>query len=249
MFDESQKEVNVSDATSSSETETEVVVAPESEVKTEEVSSEEKAQEKVSQESSETTIDYEALLKQEREKVERAKNIAHFEREKRKQLQKVLHSKVTEEETDGVPETEVDLKSVARAEVETVLEAWKREEKSETISELLDEISDNEHEKELIKLKYENELKPTGFSRSAIKNDLFNAKLIVNRPHLESQLLEKAKAQAKKSIAEKSSLLQSASKSGGVGRQPPQSDEPSMSAKEKELLSWAKKAADRYSNR
>jgi hypothetical protein len=203
---------------------------------TEEVSEEQKQNQ--TEETQETTeekpeIDYKAELAKAEEKAKRAKEIAQWERSKRKQLQKQESTEVEEQS-----ETDIDSK----------LAELRREQAQDMIDDELDSITPNEDEKKLIQKIYESRITPTGYTRRAIKEDLALAKIIANRPLYEKQLVEKAKAQAKKELEEERSMV-GASSGTSSGRRSPSAPQKVLSEAENKWNAFIEKAKARAERR
>ena len=112
-----------------------------------------------------TEIDYEAELKREMSKKDR--KIVELKRENR-----ALKSQKEEDEGD---DEEVD-----EDPIETAKQEIRKEFVAETVEEILSILTKNPKEQELIQYHYENTIKQTGVSRSAIQKDLQRARLIAN---------------------------------------------------------------------
>lgn len=121
----------------------------------------------------------------------------------------------------GETSSDPDIETIVKKTTETVLDGFKREQQTEMFEEILGNLTDNADEREAIRLAYQEELKPSGFSRNAIQNDLKKALAIVNLPKLESQLRQKVEGEVKKNFAE--ARQRSEGTSGTSGRRPPDS--------------------------
>jgi hypothetical protein len=146
-----------------------------------------KNQEEVKEESNESPeIDYKAELervKVEKEKLEEvARRQAGALREERK-----LRKQEPEGDEDVVAKvvTELDKRRIA-----------------EDIDATLESLVENEDERELVRHVYETSIKSTGSSRSAIRRDLENARLLANR----AKFVAQAEKKVKQEIAEKKAI-------------------------------------------
>jgi hypothetical protein len=179
---------------------------------TSEESTEESSEESTEEESQEPSIDYKALAEKRLEAIKRMD----------KTYKEVKKTKDDDsgESTPSEAKPDLDISDIVKQQTNAAIEAYKRESAADVIDTALEDLTDNIDERDLIKLVYEHEIKPSGFSKSAITTDLKKAMAIANLPKLEAQLIKKAEQKAKKSEAE-SQQMKSASASGGVGRKPP----------------------------
>lgn len=176
-------------------------------------------------------IDYEAELAKYKAKAEREEATRKYERAERKRLEKELEAKSSEETVEVETETP-DLDAI----VERKLDSIRRAERQDFIDEKLEELSDNPTERELVKQIYEQRLKPTGFSKKAIGQDLEEAFLIANRTRLETIAFQKAKEKVRSGMAQEKAMLNQASTGGSVGREPPEAT-PNYNSTEMKWLS------------
>lgn len=205
-------------------------------VKKNSTASEEKPKEEVKVEAetpkpelkSEAVIDYEAELAKYKAKAEREEATRKYERAERKRLEKELESK-TEEFVEV--DKQVDLDTIVERKLETI----RKQEREDVIDDLLLELSDNPHERELVRTVYQERIRPTGYSKMSIKNDLEEAMLIANRSRLESIAFQKAKEKVRTSMAQEKAMLNSASTGGSVGRDQPEAT-PSYNSNEMRWL-------------
>jgi len=174
-------------------------------------------------------IDYKAEAEAYKAKLEHANQIA----EKRLEAIKRLQSSKYERAEDEDEEDTDDPRQVVRKE----LESWKRSQLQDSIESELEAMTDDPHERELVKLVYENEIKQTGFTKRAIQSDLKKALAIANLPKLEAQMRNRIKAEVAKSSAQDATMSTGAV-SGGSGRAPLQKKEPPMSAGEKAFMDF-----------
>lgn len=144
---------------------------------------ENQADETATQGSDEETneIDYEAELIKERERREKAeKKIVEMKREAKQE---------GEEDEDDLINRRID---------ERVNLALK-DNSTDTVEGELQDITDNDKERELIKFHYENSIRQSGYTKAAIRQDLERAKLIANEAKIRkenSELKEALKAKA-----------------------------------------------------
>lgn len=196
----------------------------------EEVKTEQPSQDVPVETKPEATIDYEAELAKYKAKAEREESVRKFERAERKRLEKELETRSTEENVEVEPQADLDTL------VERKLETIRRQEREDVIDDILSDLSDNQHERDLIKAVYENRLRPTGWSKKAIREDLEEARIIANRSRLETLALQKAKEKVRSDIAKEKAMTDSASTGSSIGRQPPES-QPSFNQNEMKWLS------------
>ncbi len=166
---------------------------------------------------SEPAEDYKARAEQYRKQAEERL-------EALKRIQKSKYSRQDEEESESTDEEETAPTAVRRE-----LETWKREQASDTIEDVLNSLSDNPDERDLVRLVYENDIKQTGLTRKQIETDLKKALAIANLPKFEAQVRERTRAEVSKSQAEDKAMT-SGSVSSGSGRQPLRSKEPPKTA-------------------
>lgn len=194
----------------------------------------------------EIEIDYKAELEKAKSALEREKQVREWERAERHKVQEALRritspqpasSKETPQSVQATPVkgddlSEADLVSL----VDQRFEALKRSQVSDFIQDLLPDLSDDQSEQELIRHIYENEIRPSGYSRKSVEADLRKAYLIANAKRLEEIAFRKAKAKVRAEVAQEKALSGSASR-GVVGREPPAPAAPNYSEFEKKLLS------------
>lgn len=188
-----------------------------------------------SNEATPSSIDYKAEAEAYKAKLEREKQIADERLEAIKRLQQSKYERKDDEDEDEDP------RHVVRKE----LESWKRSQLQDVLDAELESISDDPHERELVKLVYENEIKQTGLSKKAIQSDLKKALAIANLPKLEAQMRGRIKAEVTKSSAQDTAMSAGAV-SGGSGRAPLQKKEPPMSAGEKAFMDFVGSIERRY---
>jgi hypothetical protein len=179
--------------------------------------------------------DYEAELDRYKKKL--AQQIRANER-----LQK---AKYPEAEPEGGASAPEDIEALVDQKAQEKVEALRRDLAVEAIENILDKLTDNAHERELIKTVYEHEVKPSGWTKAELEADLKKAYLIANADRFEAEVTKKAQSQVRKSMAEEKAVLNAskgASVAGGVGREPPQAD-PMESLNEREKA-WLGKLDD-----
>jgi hypothetical protein len=201
----------------------------------------------------EPQIDYKAELEKVRASLEREKTTRQYEREARKRAEAKVRALAEREEGEEDEKDDAQNSSAIHEIVEKTIEerfhAFQRDQQAATINRILSEMTDNEDERELIRLNYEKRINPSGFDAISIENDLKNAYFMANRARFEAQAFEKAQAKAKKDLATAHALKVSASV-GAEGREPPESQaRPLTEHEEKYLNAMGKGAKERYLNR
>lgn len=148
-----------------------------------------------------------------------------------------------EKEIDADADDEQDVSSVVRS----ALKELKKEQALETVSSVLESISENEDERDLIKFIYDRRMTPSGYSRKDIENDLIDAKLLANRKKFETEIAAKAEKQARKALAETVAMSNNASATSG--RKPPVTgDADNFTAEERALIDSYKNFSKRNSH-
>lgn len=195
---------------------------------TEEVKAESTTPEMVEPEAkTEPTIDYAAKLEEYKSKLEKAEKLG----EKRlKALERISKSKGESEPEEALEEEEpqADIDSLIEKKTSERLNKLRVEESSEVIDEILNELSDNEQERALVKEVYGHEVVTSGFSRAAITKDLKKAFLLANAERFEAIAFEKAKAKVRKDNAQDKAASVSAAGATTPGREPPKVEEPTL---------------------
>jgi hypothetical protein len=148
------------------------------------------------------TLDYKALL--EKERADRKKDLeekdalktrlgqAEFkliEKSREKKRKEANQEDGKEYDEEGL---QIDKESIAaelKEENRKEMEKFKMEQVTDTIEDELAKIADPD-ERELTRLKYENGIVRTGYTRAQIQIDLRNARLLANGPRLEKTLSE-----------------------------------------------------------
>jgi hypothetical protein len=124
-------------------------------------------------------IDYKAELERIQAERDNYKQGLLNAKDKLKQLKKG-QSDDEDEDIDDDDEINTRVNKI----VEEKLEGLKKDVNSATVETILDSISVNSDEKELIRFHYENSIKQSGSSANDIRNDLENARLVANRKKL-----------------------------------------------------------------
>ena len=142
------------------------------------------ADEPATQSSDEETneIDYEALLKAETTRREKAEK-------------KIVDMKRAEKNGDEYEDPDELINQRIDERVSRALQ----DSSTDTVEDTLSSITDNDKERALIKFHYENSIKQSGYSKAAIAQDLQRAKLIANESKIRkenSELKEALKAKA-----------------------------------------------------
>jgi hypothetical protein len=138
-------------------------------------------------------IDYKAEFKRLKELDRKKSGALKEERERRK----TAESKLGENEADGKEITDKDLS----ASIRQVLN-------EDRLDEILEsECPDSSH-RDLVKYHYENTIRPSGGSRTAIRKDIDRCKLLAD----EGKYISEAQKRAKKSEAEKTAFVNDAKK-------------------------------------
>jgi len=177
-------------------------------VKTSEEVEENKEESKETEESKEESkgIDYEAelaKLKGDNEKLEsvsqKQAGALREERKKRKELQEELKEESKEtKEAEKPKETSGDVKDLIQKE----LDSREKSRVLDDIDDILDSVTNDPKERELIEEIYDKRIVPSGFSRKALISDIMDAKLMANK----SKFMAEAEGKAKKSLAQKFAL-------------------------------------------
>ena len=140
----------------------------------------EESEEEVGSEDSEGAIeeiDYKAELEKKEEQIKQAEHtIVDLKRDKK--------DKEKEEEEAEEEKEKEDVGERISQEVKKQVSVARQEMVQDTIDEVIDSSSDNPDERKLIKWNYENSIRPTGFSRQAILDDIGRAKLLANEKKL-----------------------------------------------------------------
>lgn len=116
----------------------------------------------------EPQVDYEKELESARKQLEK----------QAKQLEQAQHNIV--ELKKGEKSENVDVEEVVKKSVSQALQSFQQEQTQNILEEELGKISGDKNAQELIRLKYENDIKQSGYTRAAIAEDLRKAFAIVN---------------------------------------------------------------------
>lgn len=136
--------------------------------------------------SEESDIDYKAELEKAQEEKRKISGALAEERRLRKEAQQAATDKPAD--TDAL--------------VEDIYGKLEKRRADDEVDEVIESMTSNSDEQALIKELYTNRLKPTGFSRKAIKADIESAYLLANR----SKFLTDAEKKARKALAEEKAL-------------------------------------------
>lgn len=147
----------------------------------------------------EPVLDYAALYEEEKKKLEKAEYTL-YRKNKEERLKKL------QVEETGIVDPE-EVKKIVSDEVEALVAAQRQKDSEDLIVEELNNLTSDPDEQRLIRLKYENALNKTGFSRLAIRQDLSDAQFLANK----SKYL-KEKSELKQTVIAKKAVINS-----GVG--------------------------------
>ena len=146
-------------------------------------------------------IDYKAELERVQKQLSQAEhNIVELKKAKKEvNTEEVVDEAINTEGVITAEELTKQIESKYRAELTETENRIKREMSLATIEEELSNVSSNPDEQALIKFHYENSIKQSGFTRSAIQQDLKRARLLANEKKLaieNEELKEALKAKA-----------------------------------------------------
>lgn len=148
-------------------------------------------------------IDYKAELERVQTQLSQAEhNIVELKKAKKEvNTEEVVDETINTEGVITAEEFTKQIESKYRAELAQTENRIKREMSLATIEEELSNVSSNPDEQALIKFHYENSIKQSGFTRSAIQQDLKRARLLANEKKLaiENEELKEA-LKAKNSV-------------------------------------------------
>lgn len=168
-------------------------------------------------------VDYKSMLEAEKAKLQKAE-------EKIVKLKKSQKQVPKEEEEEVEEEVEEDrVAQIVKEQIVKIKDQVRSEIVQSEVEELLGEISSNPDEQALIKHIYENRLQRSGFTRSSIREDLINAKVLANR-----DTLLKSNKELSEALRSKSSLQTTANFSSGT--RDVKKPEMQLSTEEKALL-------------
>jgi len=154
-------------------------------------------------------IDYKAELeeaKRKNEKIEKQLDQAEYNIEKLKKDKKEISDNWSFEDEETSKE---DIRSVIKEE----LKSFKNDISSDFIDDVINNITDNQSERDLIKYHYENSIKQSGFDKNSIKNDIRKAFAISNEKRI-LQKTEELKAALKSKNTISSGNSESSASSG-----------------------------------
>ena len=174
-------------------------------------------------ESSAPTIDFKAMLEEEKAKLQRAEEKIV----KLKKLGKKDVPSTNEDEDEEVPEEKVS--RLVADQIEKVKDEVRREIVESEVDDLISELSSNSDERQLIRHIYENRLQKSGYSRSQIREDLENAKVLANKTAI-------LKSNKELSEALKSKVTTTTAPNFVSGTRATEKSGPTYSAKERALL-------------
>ncbi len=143
----------------------------------------------------ESEIDYKAELEKEQKRLSQAE----FTIQRLKAKKPIVAPEVVEEPIVEPVDTDLEERVAQRAEeiVNTRLQQFS----ADVFEDELNAITTDVNERELIKLKYQNVINRTGFTRQAIRFDLTQAQLLANAPKYQKQTREMVETlRAKKAI-------------------------------------------------
>jgi len=159
----------------------------------------------------EETVDYKAKLEEEKLKTKKAEDkIVKMKREAKE-------SPEEDEEEEPAPTVDpVEIQQAVATAVEAELTKFKADQTSDSESTIINSVSSNDDEAELIKYHLDNKIKRSGFTREDIIADVMLCKDIANRKQTASDLKElKATLTANNSVAPSSKGSNQQKKSGG----------------------------------
>jgi hypothetical protein len=137
----------------------------------------EEAEELVVTETSDDTVDYAKALEEEKRRRGQAEHTIVELKKRNKELEQ------EQGENEGLNE---EAEELVERKVREHVDSFKKELVQDTIEDILISSSDNPDEQKLIRFHYENSIRPTGYSRQAILNDMRRAKMLAN----ESKILK-----------------------------------------------------------
>lgn len=161
-------------------------------------------------------VDYKAELERYRERAEREKRLRIYERTQNRERRRV------EASTEEVPEPTEPIANVDEL-LDSRLERLEKSRVRDEIDDILSEMSEDSYERELVREVYDTEIRPTGYSRKAIREDLKKAYIIANQAKIES-FLEQAKSGRRSQAKAQTEAMQKATGGRGEGRAEPVAD-------------------------
>jgi hypothetical protein len=133
------------------------------------------------------SLDYRELYEKEKEKLSKAE----FKLYQKSKAEK--EARLSQRSTDGYIDPE-EVQKVVEEKAMAILQEQRQREAEDVLEEELVKLSNDEDERRLIRLMYENRIQQTGYTRSAIREDLQTAYLIANAPKLQRATAEKIEA-------------------------------------------------------
>jgi hypothetical protein len=131
-----------------------------------------------SQEAEESEIDYKAELERVKALLEVKDNRLIKAEHKIVELKKESEESIEENSDDSDP---YGVQDIVKREVERITSSLRQDMIGDVIEEELNNLSNSNDEKELIKYHYNNTIKPSGVNRNSIKEDLKSAYLLANQ--------------------------------------------------------------------
>lgn len=152
--------------------------------------------------------DFAALYEQEKKRLGQAEFTIQKLRKENKELKK------SDGESDLPVYDPEDVKRLVAEEARVVLDQERQRDAADVIEEELMALTDNEDERKFIHLLYEKRIQKTGFSRSAVRDDLHAARDLANAPRYLKYAHEAAEALKARASVGKTALGTSAEKAG-----------------------------------
>lgn len=147
--------------------------------------------------STDSTVDYKAEYARLQAERDKYKEIANNQRIA---LQRKNKAKQEDDEESEDPGVEL---------IGKALEKFEAKRRQEDVEDILEGITSNADERDLIRHIYENDLRQSGFSKRAIQADLEKARILANRSKYEAE----AERKVKKGIAEETAMRNAGSSS------------------------------------
>ena len=138
--------------------------------------------------SQEKEIDYKAEAEKLKNKNDQAGH--NIEEERGKRLAAEAKAEKLEEEAKVLAETSGKSIEEAKGELRVEMDSIKSDLLKDVVSDELDLLTDNEEEKELIKLVYEQKIADKGTNRSTVREALENARILANKPRFQNAINE-----------------------------------------------------------
>lgn len=190
----------------------------------------------------ETKVDYAKELEEYKTRLAKANENTKFAREEIKRLKSKdgdedLNDPISEETSSS------DVERLIEEKIASKLSQFQIQQKAEVLDNELQKLTNDPHEKELIKTVLENEVKLQGNSKEDIARAVKKAYLLANADRIESLAEIKAKEKIQKDTAEQKAM-RSASSTGGEGREAPEGTFNYSSEEQKWLSRVGKMKAD-----